>query len=187
MAIHSSILAWRIPWTEEAGGLQFIGSQRVRHNWSNLAHTGTIVLPKSQPSCQGLRTRRLPVWAHPPLHLCASKWGKSQARVSPLKVHCYLLTVFLTCWIISVVFIRLVFIYQSYIYEGGGRLVFQSLCYIKKTQNYLNQGMHIFRRVRFCLFLRLKCRKKCWGRNVLIFPHELHITSRLLHDLNDHL
>jgi len=32
MATHSSILAWRIPWTEEPGGLQFIGSQRVRHN-----------------------------------------------------------------------------------------------------------------------------------------------------------
>ena len=32
MAIHSSILAWRIPWTEEAGGLQSKGSQRVEHN-----------------------------------------------------------------------------------------------------------------------------------------------------------
>ena len=32
MAIHSSILAWRIPWTEEPGGLQSMGSQRVRHN-----------------------------------------------------------------------------------------------------------------------------------------------------------
>ena len=29
MAIHSSILAWRIPWTEDPGGLQSIGSQRV--------------------------------------------------------------------------------------------------------------------------------------------------------------
>ena len=29
MATHSSILAWRIPWTEEPGGLQFLGSQRV--------------------------------------------------------------------------------------------------------------------------------------------------------------
>ena len=29
---HSSILAWRIPWTEEPGGLQSIGSQRVGHN-----------------------------------------------------------------------------------------------------------------------------------------------------------
>ena len=33
MATHSSILAWRIPWTEEHGGLQFMGSQRVEHNW----------------------------------------------------------------------------------------------------------------------------------------------------------
>ena len=32
MAIHSSILAWRIPWTEEPGGLQFISSQRVGHD-----------------------------------------------------------------------------------------------------------------------------------------------------------
>ena len=32
MAIHSSILAWRIPWTEEAGRLQSMGSQRVGHN-----------------------------------------------------------------------------------------------------------------------------------------------------------
>ena len=30
MAAHSSILAWRIPWTEEPGGLQSIGSQRVK-------------------------------------------------------------------------------------------------------------------------------------------------------------
>ena len=32
MATHSSILAWKIPWTEEPGGLQAMGSQRVRHN-----------------------------------------------------------------------------------------------------------------------------------------------------------
>ena len=31
MTIHSSILAWRIPWSEESGGLQSIGSQRVGH------------------------------------------------------------------------------------------------------------------------------------------------------------
>ena len=37
MAIHSSTLAWRILWTEEPGGLQSIGSHRVRHNWSDLA------------------------------------------------------------------------------------------------------------------------------------------------------
>ena len=32
MAIHSSILAWRILWTEEPGGLQSTGSQRLRHD-----------------------------------------------------------------------------------------------------------------------------------------------------------
>ena len=32
MATHSSVLSWRIPWTEEPGGLQFMGSQRVGHD-----------------------------------------------------------------------------------------------------------------------------------------------------------
>ena len=32
MAAHSSILAWRIPWTEKPGGLQTMESQRVRHD-----------------------------------------------------------------------------------------------------------------------------------------------------------
>ena len=32
MATHSSILAWRIPWTEEPGGLQSMGLRRVRHD-----------------------------------------------------------------------------------------------------------------------------------------------------------
>ena len=33
MATHSSILAWRIPWREEPGGLQSMGLQRVGHDW----------------------------------------------------------------------------------------------------------------------------------------------------------
>ena len=37
MGIHSSILASRIPWTEEPGGLQYMGSQRVRYDGSDLA------------------------------------------------------------------------------------------------------------------------------------------------------
>ena len=32
MAIHSSTIAWKIPWTEEPGGLQSMGSQRVRYD-----------------------------------------------------------------------------------------------------------------------------------------------------------
>ena len=38
MATHSSVLAWRTPWTEEPGGLQSLGSQRVRYG---LAQTHT--------------------------------------------------------------------------------------------------------------------------------------------------
>ena len=34
MATHSSILVWKITWAEEPGGLQFMGSQRVRHDWA---------------------------------------------------------------------------------------------------------------------------------------------------------
>ena len=34
MAPHSSTLAWKIPWTEEPGGLQSMGSLRVRHDWT---------------------------------------------------------------------------------------------------------------------------------------------------------
>ena len=41
MATHSSIPAWRIPWTEEPGRLQSMGSQRVVHNWSDFTHTHT--------------------------------------------------------------------------------------------------------------------------------------------------
>ena len=37
MAMHSSILSWRIPWTEEYGGLQFMGLQGFGHNW--VTHT----------------------------------------------------------------------------------------------------------------------------------------------------
>ena len=43
MATHSSILAWRIPWTEEPGGLQSMGLQRVRHDWVTNTHTMNLV------------------------------------------------------------------------------------------------------------------------------------------------
>ena len=39
MATHSSILIWEISWTEEPGGLQFIGSQRVEHDQRDLTQT----------------------------------------------------------------------------------------------------------------------------------------------------
>ena len=42
MAIHSSILAWRIPWTEEPGRLQSIGQQRVRHDLDTGQHSQSV-------------------------------------------------------------------------------------------------------------------------------------------------
>ena len=45
MEIHSSILAWRIPWIEEPGGPQPIGLERIRHDRSDLAHTHALCKP----------------------------------------------------------------------------------------------------------------------------------------------
>ena len=42
MATHSSILTWRIPRTEEPGGLQSTGSRRARHDWGDLACTQSV-------------------------------------------------------------------------------------------------------------------------------------------------
>ena len=44
MTTYSSILGWRLPWTKEPGRLQFMGFQRVGHNWNDLAHMHTAVL-----------------------------------------------------------------------------------------------------------------------------------------------
>ena len=43
IVIYASILAWRIPWTEKPGGLQSVGSHRVRHDWGANAHTHSDV------------------------------------------------------------------------------------------------------------------------------------------------
>ena len=57
MATHSNIFAWRIPWKEEPGGLQSTGSQRVRHDESDLAHTsrqkGVLDLKKQEKKDKG--------------------------------------------------------------------------------------------------------------------------------------
>ena len=51
MATHSSILAWKIPWTEEPGGLQSTGSQRVRHDSvTKRAHTVTALADQGRPA-----------------------------------------------------------------------------------------------------------------------------------------
>ena len=49
MATHSNILAWKIPWTEEPGGLQCIGTQRVGHDEATSLHYISIRMSKSRP------------------------------------------------------------------------------------------------------------------------------------------
>ena len=66
MAIHSSILAWRIPWTGEPGGLQSIGSQRVRHDWAT--NTFTLVCSFIFSSLQGKADYTEELWAT--THFC---------------------------------------------------------------------------------------------------------------------
>ena len=43
METHPSIPAWRISWTEDAGGLYSIGSQRVGHEWATNSHYTTLI------------------------------------------------------------------------------------------------------------------------------------------------
>ena len=50
MAPHSSILAWKIPWTEEPGRLQSMGSQRVRHNRATSLSLSFFLFPLSLPT-----------------------------------------------------------------------------------------------------------------------------------------
>ena len=63
MATHSNILAWRIPWTEEPGGLESMGSQKVRHDWVTNAFKSmdpvTLLCPRT--SCFLLLHKPKPV------------------------------------------------------------------------------------------------------------------------------
>ena len=59
MATHFSILAWEIPWTEEPGGLQSIGSQRVGRSWSDLACTRALICIKYIKSTKCLQSIKM--------------------------------------------------------------------------------------------------------------------------------
>ena len=87
-ATHSNINAWRIPWTEKPGGLQFMGSQRVRHDW--VANTFTLLWepvkaidsPSKKGSTQSIFTFNMmctmleslePSWAHVKISFSTTK------------------------------------------------------------------------------------------------------------------
>ena len=88
MATRSSILAWRIPWTKEPGGLQFMGSQRIGHNRSYLAHTQTVGKGLGQtPLRWGIvgRIRSLLLQRYLGFAKSAESWAPSQP--STVRIH----------------------------------------------------------------------------------------------------
>ena len=61
MATHSKILAWKIPWTEEPGGLQSMGSRSVGH-WATNTNTGNPVCPRAISRNKVLRKQETEAW-----------------------------------------------------------------------------------------------------------------------------
>ena len=52
LATHSSVLAWKAPWTEEPCGLQFMGVARVEHSWATCTHTHIYVAYLQNINCK---------------------------------------------------------------------------------------------------------------------------------------
>ena len=71
MATHSSILAWRIPWTDEPDGLQSTGSQRVGHDW--VTNTGADLCEQGSSIGQNMVMSKRPAWYYPRCPVGASQ------------------------------------------------------------------------------------------------------------------
>ena len=111
MTPHSNTLAWRIPWTKEPGGLQFMGSQRVRYDRAAFtSHTEcvfivTVVLENSKPNS----------WLNN-INLCGHRWPIQLCSVSIDSSF-------------DLFFLILIFILCSFISQSYG-LYFLGLCQI---------------------------------------------------------
>ena len=80
MATHLSILAWRIPWTEEPGGPRSMGSQRVGHNWATSLHSlhslHALSLEKEMATHPSILAWRIPGTEEP-----GGPWSMGSQRV----------------------------------------------------------------------------------------------------------
>ena len=84
MATHSSVLAWRIPWTEEPGGLQSTGPQRVGHDWVTDTFTFHKRINGEKGESGGRKRQELRCSARVPLPLLAASWlPVQQSQVPP--------------------------------------------------------------------------------------------------------
>ena len=73
MSTHSSILAWKITWTEEPGGLQSTGSQRVRHDLATKQQQMCV--------CVCVYTHMADTWFIVPYNVCMSKRHYKEQKV----------------------------------------------------------------------------------------------------------
>ena len=134
MAPHSSTLAWKIPWTEEPGGLKSMGSLRVRHDWATSLSLSLSCIGEGNGNplqCSCLENPRDGgAW-------WAGVYGVTQSRTrlkwlssSSSSIHIYTHTDFIYLWFSSIVSLLSLLIYifstnfREYVYEGK-KLFFQ--------------------------------------------------------------
>ena len=87
MAPHSSTFAWRIPWTEEPGRLQSMGSWRVGHDWATSLSLFCPSQPQNWTQVSCIAGGFLTSWATREAHLLAYIWAKSY-NTKPLIIKC---------------------------------------------------------------------------------------------------
>ena len=82
MATHSSILAWKTPWTEDPVRLQSMGSQRVGHNWATSLHftSPDLLLCCQHPEIIILRKSSWVLFCTGPHQLCSPFWFHRQDK-----------------------------------------------------------------------------------------------------------
>ena len=105
MAAHCSILAWRIPWTQEPGRLQCVGSLRVRHDW--VTESTLMLLPARQHFCKGQKKIHKQMYLggycirimFTLLTFKTHRIGKKKPGLLWLKMLC-LLDLCLSCWML---------------------------------------------------------------------------------------
>ena len=92
MAIHSSILAWRIPGTGEPGGLLSMGSHRVEHDWSDLAAAAADSILKSRDITLPTKVHRVKTMVFPVVMYGCESWTIKKAerrRIYAFELWCW--------------------------------------------------------------------------------------------------
>ena len=92
MATHSGVLAWRIPGTGEPGGLPSMGSQRVGHDWSDLAVGAAVAVLKSKDITLPTKVRIVKAMVFPVVMYRCESWTVKKAehqRIDAFELSCW--------------------------------------------------------------------------------------------------